>query len=81
MNFRVKLTAEAVRNQNEIADWIAPNSIEGAMRWLECNVQFVSGCDCIAMRQLEDGLYSIQLSIRSPERPAKSQALLSAGRN
>ena len=35
MNFRVKLTAEAVRNQNEIADWIAQHSIAGAIRWLD----------------------------------------------
>lgn len=35
MSFRVRLTAEAVRNQNEIADWISQHSIEGAIRWLD----------------------------------------------
>ena len=35
MNFRVRLTAEAVRNQNEIADWIAERSVNGALSWLD----------------------------------------------
>ena len=35
MSFRVRLTAEAVRNQNDIADWIAQHSIDGALRWLD----------------------------------------------
>ena len=35
MKFRVRLTAEAVRNQNEIADWIAERSVNGALSWLD----------------------------------------------
>ena len=35
MSFRVQLTAEAVRNQNEIADWIARRSVVGALAWLD----------------------------------------------
>ncbi len=35
MKFRVRLTAEAVRNQNEIADWIAERSVTGAFSWLD----------------------------------------------
>ena len=35
MTFRVRLTAEAVRNQNEIADWIAERTVEGALAWLD----------------------------------------------
>ena len=35
MTFRVRLTAEAVRNQNEIADWIAERSASGALSWLD----------------------------------------------
>ena len=57
MNFRVKLTAEAARNQKEIADWIAHHSIEGAMRWLECNVQCSCQFQTLGMQQFEDWLY------------------------
>lgn len=35
MTFRVRLTAEAQANQNEIADWIAERSIDGALKWLD----------------------------------------------
>jgi plasmid stabilization system protein ParE len=35
MTFQVRLTAEAVHNQNEIADWIAKRSVEGALSWLD----------------------------------------------
>lgn len=35
MSLRVRLTDEAVQNQNEIADWIANHSIDGALRWLD----------------------------------------------
>ncbi len=35
MSFRVQLTAEALRNQNEIADWIAQRSVVGALSWLD----------------------------------------------
>ena len=35
MSFRVQLTAEAVRNQNDIADWIAQRSVVGALAWLD----------------------------------------------
>ena len=35
MKFRVRLTAEAVCNQNEIADWIADRSVTGALSWLD----------------------------------------------
>jgi len=35
MSLRVRLTAEAVHNQNEIADWIGNHSIDGALRWLD----------------------------------------------
>lgn len=35
MSFRVKLTTEAVRNQNEIVDWIALRSVVGALAWLD----------------------------------------------
>ncbi len=35
MSLRVRLTAEAVRNQNEFADWIMQRSVEGALAWLD----------------------------------------------
>lgn len=35
MSQPVRLTAEAVANQNEIADWIAGHSLDGALRWLD----------------------------------------------
>ena len=35
MSLRVRLTAEALRNQNEFADWIMQRSVEGALAWLD----------------------------------------------
>lgn len=35
MSLRVRLTAEAVRNQNEFADWMMQRSLEGALAWLD----------------------------------------------
>ena len=35
MSFRVQLTAEALRNQNEMADWIMQRSVAGALAWLD----------------------------------------------
>ncbi len=35
MSLRVRLTAEALRNQNEFADWIMRRSVEGALAWLD----------------------------------------------
>ena len=34
MSFRVQLTSEALRNQNEMADWIMQRSVAGALAWL-----------------------------------------------
>ena len=35
MSLRVRLTAEALRNQNEFADWIMQRSVDGALAWLD----------------------------------------------
>lgn len=35
MSLRVRFTVEAVRNQNEFADWIMQRSVEGALAWLD----------------------------------------------
>lgn len=35
MSLRVRLTAEALRNQNEFADWIMQRSVDGAFAWLD----------------------------------------------
>ncbi|MBL8818769.1 MAG: hypothetical protein JNL58_22260 [Planctomyces sp.] len=35
MSLRVRLTAEALRNQNEFADWVMQRSVDGALAWLD----------------------------------------------
>jgi plasmid stabilization system protein ParE len=35
MSFRVRFTAEAVRNQNDCVDWIMQRSVSGAHAWLD----------------------------------------------
>ena len=41
MSLRVRLTAEALRNQNEFADWIMQRSVDGALAWLDALEQIL----------------------------------------
>lgn len=41
IRFRVRFTAEAVRNQNDCVDWIMQRSVSGAYAWLDALSQTI----------------------------------------